>query len=217
MDSRGVTIGSAHRFIHMRQKIIIFDSPDGCGKTEISKALSADLKIPYYKFPNEGLLWKRDQFKNMLAFGEPVLVELLKQSKADLILDRGYPSEWVYSKVFGRETDDDLLEIIDKEFARLGAYIIIPVRHNYENSRADDLVPQNKLQELHDCYMEFSKWSRCNTIVVYVDSLDNNLNKELEAIKNELNWAGDISVSSKIVIEKSILKRDISDIFQIFQ
>ena len=37
------------------QQIIIFEGPDGCGKTNISTSLSKDIRVPYFKNKDE---WK---------------------------------------------------------------------------------------------------------------------------------------------------------------
>ena len=83
------------------QQIIIFEGPDGCGKTNISTALSEKIRVPYFKNKDE---WKffvdnPSYFVNALTYGDPYFLSYLEQTGASVIVDRWYPSEWVYSQV----------------------------------------------------------------------------------------------------------------------
>jgi thymidylate kinase len=169
----------------MSQKIIIVDGPDGCGKTEISKAISQKLGIPYYKFAGERKFWEQGNFLDVLHHWDPARFDLFDQCGYSIVMDRSYPSEWVYSLVFGRETDKLMLEHIDDWAARLKTTIIIPQRRDYSKNRDDDLVPNDKLQQIHDVYSEFFWWTRCHTIKMFVDDLDNDLEKELDFLEEK--------------------------------
>lgn len=166
----------------MRQRIYIFDSPDGTGKTEIAKGLSWRIDVPYFKMTTEHENWRKGTFKEALRFDQTYIAEFLRQTRYDAILDRAYPAEWVYSRVFKRDTDELVLHKVDKQFADLGTTIIIPLRQDYSSSRPDEVVPREKLRELHDAYLQFAQWTKCNVIKLYVDDFDNDLNKEIEAI-----------------------------------
>lgn len=166
----------------MHQQIYIFDSPDGTGKTEIAKELSFRTNIPYFKMTTEHENWRKGKFKEALQFDQTYLVEFLKQTGYSAIIDRAYPAEWVYSKVFKRETDERVLLDVDQKFANLGATIIMPLKHDYSNSREDEVVPQEKLVELHSTYRDFSEWTNCGVVELYVDTFEFNLDKEIDAI-----------------------------------
>lgn len=173
------------------QKIIVLDGPDGCGKTNIAQGLSLEHKIPYFKMPHEKDNWRSKDpecWTQELVYGERRQIELLKQTKMDVVIDRAYPSEWVYSKVFDRYTDIGTLEQCDVAYARMGAYIVIPLRHDYSKCRKDDLVPMERMQEIHDRYLEFTKWTKCSCIVIYTDDFKNDLKWELDMIRRELNF-----------------------------
>ena len=164
------------------QRIIIFDGPDGTGKTNIAQGLRDRTNIPYFKFSGEADYWRKEQFRTALDFDQPFMLEYLKQTKVNLIWDRAWPSEWVYSRVFNRETNKILLERLDAEYAKLGTWIVIPLRVDYSKNEKDDLVPPEKLQELHFGYNDFCKWTACNTLRIYVDTFQNHLLSELDAI-----------------------------------
>jgi thymidylate kinase len=171
------------------QRVIIFDSPDGTGKSNIGFALSQRLSVPYFKVSTESQYWRKGQFKTALEFDQTYLIQFLEQTNYDVIIDRAYPAEWVYSQVYGRETNMPLLKELDERFARIGTNIIIPVRENYSKNRADELVDNEMLPKLHEGYLRFRDWTRCKTITIYVDSYEENLRDELDAITPELNFS----------------------------
>ena len=115
-----------------KQHVIIFDGPDGCGKTNISAALSDLMGIPVFKNEFEwdyfDVKSKNDYFINAIKYQHPYLLSYIKQSGSSIIFDRAHPSEFVYSKVFSRKTDLDALRMCDDMSAVLGAKIIIPLR-----------------------------------------------------------------------------------------
>lgn len=169
-----------------RQEIIIFDGPDGCGKTNIGQALSKHIGVPYFKMNTEHENWRKGKFKEALQFDQTYLAEFLKQVGCSVIIDRAYPAEWVYSQVFQRETDMETLRKVDDTFAVLDARIIIPVRRDYSTNREDELVGKEMLPILHKKYMEFRDWSNCSTHVLLVDDYQDNLRLELDAIMDYL-------------------------------
>jgi thymidylate kinase len=197
------------------QKIVIFDSPDGTGKTNIAQGLSFDLKIPYFRMGSQHENWRKGRFKEALEFDQTYISEFLRQTRTDVIIDRAYPSEWVYSQVYGRETNQQVLEQVDAQFARMGAYIVIPLRHDYSDSRKDEVVDVTDLPKLHQAYLKFRKWTRCPTITIYVDSYGNDLKREIEAIRPELNFDRDKhGFALNVTLDLMTEKKDISDIFK---
>lgn len=177
------------------RKIIIVDGPDGCGKTNIAQGLSLDLGIPYFKVKTEHENWRKGKFKEALQFDQTYISQFLKQVKVDVIIDRAYPAEWVYSQVFGRETDMECLDRVDAAFADLGAIILIPLRHDYSANRDDELVDKERLPSLHQKYLEFRRWTRCETVTIYVDSYGNELKSEIEAIRPKLRWGARFGIT----------------------
>ena len=165
------------------QKVIIFDGPDMCGKTEMAKELSQTLKIPYFKNEFEWEYFERDDayFRNALTYGDPYFASYLSQSGASIIMDRWYPSEWVYSVVFNRQTNPQALSLVDKKMSLLNTFIIIPYRSSY-----DGLVDQfasvtsKKMIELERMYRDFALWTKCKVFFINVD--DENLEREMKDI-----------------------------------
>lgn len=171
------------------QRIILLDGPDGCGKTNIAKALSDKMRIPYFRMATQHENWRKNQFKTALQFDQTYLTEILKQTRHSMVIDRAWPSEWVYSKVFGRTTDNELLEKLDVEWSKLGAWLVIPFRQSFDDAREDEIISKGQLLKIQAMYSDFIRWTRCNVINLYVDDLKCDINQELRVIMPELeNW-----------------------------
>lgn len=148
--------------------MIFFEGPDGCGKTELSLRMSQETGLKRFKVETERDNWAKNSFVNSLAF-DAILPSFVRQLGLSFISDRGYASEWVYSQVFGRETDMALLEKIDSEWGEAGACHVILMRKDYTKSRPDDLIEQCRLDALHEKYREFADWSSTDVIGIFVD------------------------------------------------
>ena len=167
----------------MSQKIVIFDGPDMCGKTEMAQELSSRLGIPYFKNEFEWDYFEEDPsyFKNALTYGDPYFASYLSQTGASVIMDRWYPSEWVYSQVFKRETNSSVLSTVDHVLASLEAMIVIPFRTSYDGLTDQfDSVTTEKMQEIEGVYHDFAEWTKCRVLWLNVD--DENLDREMKEI-----------------------------------
>jgi len=170
--------------MNSRQNIIIFEGPDGCGKTNIAHALSQHSGVPYFKNESEWEFFENDPsyFVNALTYGDPYFLSYLEQTQASVIVDRWYPSEWVYSRVFNRKTNHEALSSIDKRAAALGSRIIIPFRTDYSGvvDQFESIITTGTLKRIHESYKEFAEWTACSTYFLNVD--DEDLNRELQEI-----------------------------------
>lgn len=170
--------------MNLAQNIIIFEGPDGCGKTNIATALSGHLNIPYFKNESEWEFFENDPsyFVNALTYGDPYFLSYLEQTAASVIVDRWYPSEWVYSRVFSRKTNPKVLASIDKRAASLGSKIIIPFRTDYSQvvDQFESIITSDVLKKIHEGYQEFAEWTACSTYFLNVD--DEVLDRELQEI-----------------------------------
>lgn len=173
---------------HVGNMLLALEGPDKCAKTEIGAELSRQLCIPCFKNTGE---WSTDlkdptYFKNLLVYGGTFLVDFIHQTRPSAIFDRYYPSEWVYSKFFNRETNEDIIRKIDRKFADAGGKFIICRRKSYEGIQ-DDLhayVDATVLKGLDQLYDEFTKWTECQVLTVWVD--DEDLEREMLEIREWL-------------------------------
>lgn len=169
--------------------IVAFIGPDMTGKSNIAAALAEDTGIPVFKNSGE---WKteldsEDYFVNLLKFGGPFLMDFMKQTGSEVILDRFYPCELVYSRAFGRDTDMKAITWMDNEFSKLNGKFIICLKESYEGLVDDvypDQLPTEKLVELDGLYREFYLTTKCESLILHTD--DMNLNRQISDIKQFL-------------------------------
>lgn len=166
------------------QRIIIFDGPDGCGKTQIAAALSERIGVPVFKNEFE---WKHfstenkdEYFVNAIKYQHPYLLSFLKQTGNSVIFDRAHPSEFAYSSVFNRKTDWDALTECDEMSYDMNAKIIIPFRTSYDNVEDEFGVTSEHLEKIFNEYKAFARWTKCEVYFLNVD--DEDLDRELREV-----------------------------------
>lgn len=137
--------------------------PDRVGKTTLVQHLSRKLHVPSFKCPAEKQIFKLGG-RSSLAF-DYTLTHFIKQVGCRFISDRAYPCEWVYAKVFNRETDDQLLDLIDQAHANLGTKILY-VHSIDPPTEEDDLVPSDKYWDVSFKYQDFCGWTNCDVLTV---------------------------------------------------
>ena len=181
------------------QRIVIFDSPDGTGKTEMARDLAnysfvLGANLPYFRMGSQHRNFAEGLFKTALEFDQTYISEFLFQTGHSVVIDRAYPSEWVYSKVFDRDTNEDVLAAVDEKFAEMGTVIVISRRRDYSKNREDEVIANDRLQEIDDLYEEFvNDFTSCRTIQIFVDDFDNKLDRELPALVMALkrHWSNE--------------------------
>jgi len=168
---------------------VAFIGPDMTGKSNIAEALSKDINVPVFKNTGE---WKtklssEDYFVNLLRFGGPFLMDFIKQVDVDVIMDRFYPCELVYSRAFSRETDIEIISWMDEEFSQINGKFIICLKESYEGLVDDvypDQLPTEKLILLDELYRDFYKSTKCEAYILYTD--DMNIKTQVKKIKDFL-------------------------------
>jgi deoxyadenosine/deoxycytidine kinase len=174
-----------------KQRIIAIVGPDQCGKTQIAKELSRVLDIPYFKASSEHdtYLRQKDKFIHQLKYADTRVVDFLKQTGYSAIFDRAWPCEFVYSKVMNRETDVSVLAYVDKQFAALGAKVVVCYRESYDGiiDDIDEHITSMVLLRLERMYREFAGWTSCQTVFLSVD--DENLEREVTDV---ITWLDDV-------------------------
>ncbi len=166
---------------------VIVIGPDRVGKTTVVSHISKILNIPSFKCPAEKQIFKQGG-RSSLAF-DYTLTHFIEQTGVRFISDRGYPCEWVYSKVFGRETDDQLLELIDTGHEHIGTKILYLWSSTVPHEE-DDLVPSDRYFDVVEQYDKFRLWSSCR-----VYSIDTS--EMLEAFKS--GWDTSFQVARKAI------------------
>lgn len=161
-DGEGEVWAKKPRIIPEGPSLIVI-GPDRVGKTTLVKHLSDLSGVPAFKCPSEKQIFK-DGGRSSLVF-DYSLTHFLSQTKYRFISDRGYPCEWVYSKVFNRDTDGQLLEMIDQAHAKLDTKILYV--HSMEPpTEEDDLVPSDRYWDVSLGYQSFCMWTGCDVVQV---------------------------------------------------
>lgn len=165
------------------QRVVILDGPDNCGKTNIGKELSRQTGITYFKNQDEHKYFLKDPeyFVHAIRYVDTYFTSYLESSGASVILDRAWPSEWIYSKALGRKSDLGVLEELDRRHAVLGTHIIIPYRTDYSRFKDDYDQVNDNIKKIHDLYMDFSIWTKCKVLKMNVD--DEDLDREVKEIR----------------------------------
>ena len=171
-----------------KQQVIIFDGPDGCGKTNIAEALSVALGVPVFKNKFEWDFFDDDDsqgyFKKAIKYQHPYILSYLEQTGNSVIFDRAHPSEFAYSIIFNRETCAKSLLLCDHMSAAMSAKIIIPYRTSYDSVKDEHGVTAEQLSKLEEAYRQFAEFTECDVYFLNVD--DENLDRELAEIINFL-------------------------------
>lgn len=170
-----------------KQKIVILCGPDRCGKTNIIEELSRRTKIPTFKakVQREFFVGDRKNFLPFLRYGETTILDMVEQLGSSVLFDRLWPCEWVYSRCFGRETDDNVVAKLDARYAALNALIVVCHRSSYAGIEDDDdpSVKQVTLEKLDALYHDFAKQAKTRCEFLNVD--DEDLEREITQI---LKW-----------------------------
>lgn len=159
------------------QRVIIFDGPDMCGKSNIARELSQRIGVPYFKASSEHetFLHRQSRFIDQLEHADPRVLDFLKQTGHSVIFDRAYPSEWVYSKLLDRPTNMPVLHELDRGYAAIGAKLIVCVRSSYAGI-TDDIQPkftQEVLEKQDALYRQFAGgWTLLDNLVLDTSSED---------------------------------------------
>jgi len=170
----------------MIKDIFIFEGPDRTGKSEISQALARFMTIAYFKNPNEHSNFLNYNTLDAFRYDTKYLLSMLKADifkNSGIILDRHFPSEYVYAKVYNRKTDEDLIWYYDKEFSKLNATIVYCYKNNYDNYD-DEIIDESKIQKIRDVY-ENDYLKKTNMNIISLETSSENLNKQVSYIISE--------------------------------
>ena len=90
---------------------ILIDGSDKKGKTTVIQMLSRKLDLPIVKMPNMPEYIEKNQAEEFSKLFNETIVQF---SEYDFIMDRGFTSSIVYSKVFDRKFDLAYIKNIEK-------------------------------------------------------------------------------------------------------
>jgi len=166
-------------------KIIILEGCDGAGKTNIAENLSKILQIPVFKPYGQDIMRKANNpelVKNKIYEGI-IVSKILWLTNSSLIFDRYYPSEFVYSRVFGRPFYENELKEVDIAFSALGSLIVVCYKNNLDDYK-DEIIDKKYAFSLMNIYDEFLEWTNCKKLKL--NTTDHDINREVHEIMKAL-------------------------------
>ena len=166
--------------------LIIFDGPDGCGKTTIAKEfVRQHPEISYFKNTSEHNTIKthtHEQLKLIHSVQIELFLSMIKQINCSVLADRSYPSEIVYSRCF-RTIDEDYAKKIDEEHAKIGVKLVFFIKEDHLlNDDEDKLFDNDSLRCIKQGFLQFAKETKCQNIII--NTSDENLQKQIETLNN---------------------------------
>ena len=162
------------------QKILFFEGVDKTGKSNIAKCLSEIISAPYFKNTTEKLFFTDKTITKYRWLDQLYLYEFLKQTGYSVIIDRGFISDLVYTRIFRKKNKETIekLIIVDKLFASIGAKIIYC--YKTKNTFVDDVIDIDKYSSLSNEYDRFLKLSSCE--ILRLDTTDENIDEQIKRI-----------------------------------
>jgi dCMP deaminase len=137
--------------------IVIFEGPDGTGKTTLAHELAARLNVPYWNRAHNPLYGMSVETSQQMHVSE---LDLLLAVDDDVVVDRFFPSEWAYNKTFEREFDEDAVDLLCDRIGRVPHLFVLlywPVEATFEDidARTDDEISVDDLRRIDLEYRHF--------------------------------------------------------------
>ena len=137
----------------MKQKFekplhLLIDGRDKVGKSTVCHLLSRKLDLPIIKMPN-----MKEYFHKATAeeFSKLFNETIVQFSESSFILDRGFPSSMVYSKVFARDFDLDYIRTIQDKLKP-----IVIILDGTIHDRDDIKEVDDKTLDIHLAYRQLA-------------------------------------------------------------
>jgi len=167
--------------------LIIMEGCDGTGKSSIGLALSKAINAPYLKYSN---VTKDNIDKDILSkininssiYGLSILNSL---GNPNIVIDRQYPSEYAYGKVFRNATFQDIGFIDNYLSENFKKHLIIITEKSINIQKENDFVLCEHYDKLKEAYRDFAKRTSAKCIIL--DTTDQNLEKQLKIIRSRID------------------------------
>jgi len=162
----------------MKQTIIILIGHDTSGKSSIAKELSKKLNLPIWKMKTPKHFWDPIVAQR---YSQETITQITEQTNVSYISDRGFPCDWMYSKLFARSFDYEKAIDTDIRFSKMNTLIVLcyKTKDKFLHDEEDkDFVSINDYQKMTNIYLDYLNQTQCRYIKI---------NTNNENITNQIN------------------------------
>jgi thymidylate kinase len=143
-----------------KRTVILIDGVDGVGKTTVCNLLAEKTGYPIIKMPNMPKYFDSNPEEMARLFNETII-----QFPGDMILDRGYPTSLVYSKIYGRDIRQlDYVSSISSHLKPKVFILSATDKDILSRKNADELIDNEKRVLINKEYVEFGRMMNWNVI-----------------------------------------------------
>lgn len=165
-----------------KQQLIVIVGHDNSGKSHIAKALSERINVPIFKMSVPKRFWDPIIAQR---YSTEAILQVIEQTKLSTILDRGFPCDYMYSKLFNRDFDYGKLAEIDSRFAAMQTLIVLCYKDaeaflDDEEDRIAFGITTEAYEKMTGFYREYLEMSKCKSIII--NTSDENLEAQLDKI-----------------------------------
>jgi len=166
--------------------VLFVEGPDRCGKTHIAKALAEKYSLEYWRNDNVDDILRYagpGEFKKVLQYyysQMPLFAKMLQNRGSGLVIDRCYITEWVYSNLFNRATDLDVIQGLEQQYMELGGVIIYCYKTDYMAFH-DEFVKEEQIKQIKDLYRIYFE-EHAKMPILWLDTSHEDLTDQLMII-----------------------------------
>lgn len=166
--------------------IIIFEGNENTGKTNISKQLSKEINIPYFKNKvelNNPIFIETIDFEEEIKYIWRFLISFMKQIKCDAIFDRGYITEYVYGNVlrkenFEKKNIEKYIFKYDEILSEMDCKLIFCYKDHHSE---DDYIDTKIMPEIDEYYKKYLQLTKLKNL--QLNTTDCDLTNQIKKIK----------------------------------
>lgn len=159
---------------------IIIDGADGTGKSTICQLLSRKFDIPIIKMPVPQEKVRTEEIEPLSEMFNKTLVQFHESS---FILDRGYTSSLVYSKIFDRKYNLNYIENIEKILKPM-VFIITVWDDGHKTLRDDDIYNPEEITKVDLEFLKLAEERGYEVVNVNGKSITEVCNEIIKTVEN---------------------------------
>ena len=137
--------------------IIVFEGPDGAGKTTLITHLSQKFNLPIIKMPKAHETFHDWKVLNALSENYDRMLDQIAVSQSTFLVDRGLLSGLVYSKVYNRGNDVSYIWDIIKRNHSIFFIICVGDSDKLLARKKDAIIDPDNLRKINEEYKSLAR------------------------------------------------------------